>query len=234
MYHLDSDLSVYSDSCLVITMPISKLLMSLTYLYIISTLAYHIAFICNPQWSLVYLCFLLYSCIFIFHTVFFDMFCMHWFCNPSDLLNESKIQYNTKQYTTALLLSYNVYLLNCKSSWIFGTVFPTFNRMDTTVCWIKFFQASFCITLLNGNYANISRTISTLIIRELTTCEDLWSVICETCLHCDMPVRNTWWWDGWGLVGGGKYLLCWVLLLHSLACWWQVTRPGSVWSHHLC
>jgi hypothetical protein len=85
--------------------------MSLAYLYIISMLVYHTVFVCNPQWSLVqgasvnrailqhmtflkspdslthpvYLCFILY---------FSDMFYIQWFCNPLDLLNENKIQYN--------------------------------------------------------------------------------------------------------------------------------------------
>ena len=46
----------------------------------------------------------------------------------------------------------------------------------------------------------------------------------KICLVHDIPVCYRWWWD----------LHCSVLLSCSLTCWLWVTRPSSVWSHHLC
>jgi hypothetical protein len=58
-----------------------------------SALVYYVVLLWDPQWSLVYLCVLYYFLVYLCFIMYFsDMFCIQWFCNSLDLLNESEIQ----------------------------------------------------------------------------------------------------------------------------------------------
>ena len=91
---------------------------------IASALVYHVVLVWGPQWSLVYLCFLYYFLVYLYFILYFsDMFHIQWFCNPLDLLNENKIQYNTIQYNTTQIGTFCEYFIETsqKKMYIFGT-----------------------------------------------------------------------------------------------------------------